>query len=209
VSTTSHDTRDSSPTDWLVRGAGGVAAIVALVLMWSRDELERIGELALLPPIAGTHVLGRGGDLAPARCSPSSSASARVATRARGRWPRRCSRARTWRSARRARRARGHQHRPRAAPDQRPRLRGRPRRPRRPRRGRAPGAVPVRPSAAAAAGLRRRARAIAGPSATPTRSGSSARAWPRGSCAASSPSRPAATRTCCSSAPAGAARSAP
>jgi energy-coupling factor transporter ATP-binding protein EcfA2 len=65
VSTTSHDTRDSSPTDWLVRGAGGVAAIVALVLMWSRDELERIGELALLPPIAGTHVLGRGGDLGP------------------------------------------------------------------------------------------------------------------------------------------------
>ncbi len=39
--------------------------MLALVLVWSRDELERIGELALLPPIAGAHVLGRGGDLSP------------------------------------------------------------------------------------------------------------------------------------------------
>ena len=64
MNATPHDTRESSPTDWLVDGTGRVTPILALVLVWSRDELERIGELALLPPIAGTHVLGRGGDLA-------------------------------------------------------------------------------------------------------------------------------------------------
>ena len=63
MSTTPHDTRDSSPADSLLSASGASSSALALVLVWSRDELERIGELVLLPPIAGTHILGRGGDL--------------------------------------------------------------------------------------------------------------------------------------------------
>jgi hypothetical protein len=64
VSSAPHDTRDSSPTDSLLQGVGGAPSVLALVLVWSRDELERIGELVLLPPIAGTYIVGRGGELA-------------------------------------------------------------------------------------------------------------------------------------------------